>query len=114
LTGVSLNAVAQLLLKAGTTSLGTLFPSHERIYTEFFRILLQPFVMGGLICYVVSVSLWIAALSKVPVSIAYPMLSIGYIANAIAAYYLFDEALTLQKMVGIGIIVFGVALVAKS
>ena len=114
LSGVLLNAAAQLLLKAGTTSLGRLFPPNERIYAEFFRILFQPFVMSGLLCYVVSVSLWIAALSKVPVSIAYPMLSIGYIANAIAAYYLFGEALTLQKMIGITIIIAGVALVAKS
>ena len=114
LSGVLLNAAAQLLLKAGTTSLGRLFPPNEGIYAEVFRILFQPFVMSGLICYVLSVSLWIAALSKVPVSIAYPMLSIGYIANAIAAYYLFGEALTAQKMIGIGIIIVGVALVAKS
>ncbi len=114
LAGVLLNAAAQLLLKAGTTSLGRMFPPEEQILSEFFRILFQPFVISGLACYVISVSLWIAALSKVPVSIAYPMLSIGYIVNAIAAHYLLGEGLTLQKVIGIGVISVGVLLVAKS
>lgn len=114
LAGVLLNAAAQLLLKAGTTSLGQMFPPEEKILSEFFRILFHPFVISGLACYIISVSLWIAALSKVPVSIAYPMLSIGYIVNAIAAYYLLGEGLTLQKLIGIGVISVGVFLVAKS
>jgi multidrug transporter EmrE-like cation transporter len=63
---------------------------------------------------VVSVAIWILALSRVPVSIAYPMLSIGYIVNAFAAYYLFGESVTVQKLAGIGFIVVGVYLVARS
>jgi len=48
------------------------------------------------------------------VSIAYPMLSIGYVINAIAAYYLLGEAVTPMRLVGIGIIVVGVFIVARS
>ena len=48
----------------------------------------------GLACYGISVVLWLGALSRVPVSIAYPMLSIGYVVNAFAAALLFGEALT--------------------
>ena len=54
------------------------------------------------------------ALSRVPVSIAYPMLSIGYVVNALAAWWLFGESITAQKLVGIGFIVAGVYLVARS
>jgi multidrug transporter EmrE-like cation transporter len=54
------------------------------------------------------------ALSRVPVSVAYPLLSIGYIVNAFAAWYLFGESLTAQKLVGIAVICIGVWLVAKS
>jgi len=57
---------------------------------------------------------WILALSRVPVSVAYPMLSIGYIVNALAAWWLFGESLGAQKLVGIGFIVVGVFLVARS
>jgi multidrug transporter EmrE-like cation transporter len=71
-------------------------------------------VLGGLGCYVISVLIWIMALSRVEVSIAYPMLSIGYVVNALAAWYLFGEAVTAQRMVGIGTIIVGVFLVARS
>src|SRR5467141_5298762 len=71
-------------------------------------------VMAGLACYVVSVVVWIVALSRVPVSIAYPMLSIGYVVNAVAAWYLLGEAVTPMRLAGIGIIVFGVFIVARS
>ena len=67
----------------------------------------------GLGCYVFSVGIWIVALSRVPVSIAYPMLSMGYIVNAIAAYFLFGEALGAQKILGICIITVGVIVLAK-
>jgi multidrug transporter EmrE-like cation transporter len=42
------------------------------------------------------------------------MLSIGYIVNAIAAWYLFGEAVTPLRLAGIGIIVLGVFIVARS
>jgi len=63
---------------------------------------------------VVSVAAWILGLSRVDVSIAYPMLSIGYVVNAVAAWYLFGESLTAQKLIGIAFIVAGVFLVARS
>ena len=57
---------------------------------------------------------WIAGLSRVPVSVAYPMLSLGYVVNAVAAQYLFGEAVSMQRWLGIGFIVLGVWLVARS
>jgi multidrug transporter EmrE-like cation transporter len=63
---------------------------------------------------VISVVVWILALSRVEVSIAYPMLSIGYVVNAGLAWWLFGEAVTPMRLVGIGIIMLGVLLVAKS
>jgi drug/metabolite transporter (DMT)-like permease len=114
MSGVFLNALAQLLLKSGTNSLGVLFPDGVPYTKEFIRISFEPYIVAGLFCYVLSVALWIAALSKAPVSVAYPMLSIGYIVNAIAAHYLLGENLTIQKLIGIVVIVVGVYFVAKS
>ena len=112
--GVLLNAAAQLLLKAGTTRVGEFAFTLENIGPIGARLASSPFIAGGLACYVVSVVVWILALSRVPVSIAYPMLSVGYIVNALAAWYLFGEALGMQKLVGIGFIIVGVFLVARS
>lgn len=114
LTGVLLNAAAQLLLKAGTMRIGSFEFSAANVLPIGTQLALQPHILGGLACYVVSVVVWIMALSRVEVSIAYPMLSIGYIVNAVAAYYLFGESLGAQKLLGIGFIVIGVWLVARS
>jgi len=114
LTGVLLNAAAQLLLKAGTNRIGEFAFTLENLVPVGLKVAASPFVLGGLACYAVSVVVWIMALSRVPVSIAYPMLSIGYIVNAGAAWILFGESLTAQKLIGIGFIIVGVWLVARS
>ena len=114
LFGVLLNAAAQLLLKAGTNSIGHFEFSAANLVPIGFKVATQPYILGGLMCYAISVVVWIMALSRVEVSIAYPMLSIGYVVNAIAAYFLFGEAVGMQRLVGIGIIVLGVYVVARS
>lgn len=113
LAGVLLNAAAQLLLKAGTTRVGEFAFTLENVGPVGWRLATSPYIAGGVACYVVSLGVWILALSRVPVSIAYPMLSIGYVVNALAAWYLFGESLTAQKLLGIGFIMLGVYLVAR-
>jgi multidrug transporter EmrE-like cation transporter len=114
LAGVLLNAAAQLLLKAGTNVLGVITLTRENWLDMAWKMATQHFFVLGAACYAVSIVVWILGLSRVPVSIAYPMLSIGYIVNAIAAYYLFGEAVTITRWLGIGFIVVGVWLVARS
>ena len=114
LSGVLLNAAAQLLLKAGTNVTGVLSLDAQTWASTLLRIATQTyFVLGGA-CYVVSLLVWILGLSRVPVSVAYPLLSIGYIVNAIAAHFLFGEDVNAVRWAGIGFIVVGVWLVARS
>jgi multidrug transporter EmrE-like cation transporter len=114
LTGVLLNAAAQLLLKAGTNVLGAIGLVPGQIVATFISVALQPYILGGLACYVFSVAIWIVALSRVDVSIAYPMLSIGYVVNAIAAWHLFGESLTASRLLGIAVIIMGVVIISRS
>jgi drug/metabolite transporter (DMT)-like permease len=112
--GVFLNASAQLLLKAGTNAVGRFAFTAGNIVPVGMKLALEPHILGGLACYVVSVVVWIMGLSRVPVSIAYPMLSLGYVLNAAAAWYLFGEDVSLTRLLGIGIIIVGVYIVARS
>ena len=114
MTGVLLNAGAQLLLKAGTSAIGTFEYSSANIVPIGWKLATEPHIVGGLGCYVISVVVWIMALSRVEVSIAYPLLSVGYVVNAIAAYYLFGEAVTPMRLTGIAVIIVGVWIVARS
>lgn len=112
--GVLLNAVAQLLLKAGTNAIGAFEFSGANIVPVGWKITTSPYILSGIGCYVVSVVVWILALSRVEVSIAYPMLSVGYVLNAVAAWYLFGEAVTPMRLLGIGVIILGVFIVARN
>lgn len=114
LCGVLLNAAAQLLLKAGTNAVGHFEFSADNILPVGLRLALEPHILGGMACYAISLVVWILGLSRVPVSVAYPLLSIGYVLNAVAAWHFFGESLTAQKLVGIGFIVLGVILVTRS
>jgi multidrug transporter EmrE-like cation transporter len=114
LLGVLLNAAAQLLLKAGTNSIGQFAFSAANAIPIGVKLATEPHILGGLVCYGISVMVWIMALSRVEVSVAYPMLSIGYVVNAVAAYFLFGEAVSVQRLVGIGVIIVGVYVVARS
>jgi len=103
LVAVVLGTVAQLFLKAGTNAapvgLGLAF---------------EPRILAGLACYAVSMVVWILALSKTPVSVAYPMTALGFALNAMLAWWLLGEAVTPMRMAGIGVIIAGVFLVARS
>ena len=114
LTGVLLNAAAQLLLKAGTNVMGVITLTRDDWPDTLMRMATQGYFVTGVIFYGVSLIVWILGLSRVPVSIAYPMLSLGYVINAIAAHYLFGEAVTVTRWLGIGFIILGVWLVARS
>ncbi|HJV88342.1 MAG TPA: 4-amino-4-deoxy-L-arabinose transferase [Noviherbaspirillum sp.] len=114
LTGIFLNALAQLLLKAGTNAVGAIHLTASNWFETGLKVATQMPIIGGLGCYVLSVVVWIIGLSRVDVTIAYPMLSIGYIVNAIGAWYFLGEAVSMQRMLAIGVIVIGVVLLARS
>ena len=113
LSGVLLNAAAQLFLKAGTNTLGVVSFTPDGWFGQAIRVGTNPHILGGLFCYAFSLVVWIMGLSRVPVSIAYPMLSIGYVVSAVAAHYLFGEVLGLSRWIGVGFIVVGVFLVSR-
>ncbi len=114
LAGVLLNAVAQLALKASVNDMGAIHMSMGNIMPVTLRLASEPWLWVGLFCYGISVIIWILALSRVDVSIAYPMLSIGYVVNAFAAWALFGEMLSAGRVAGIGIIIIGVYVLARS
>ena len=113
LVSVSLNALAQVVLRKAMLTLGALPPLNQPIQVGLVLIG-NVWLWAGMFCYAASIGLWLAVLSRVQVSAAYPMLSIGYIVNAVAAWYLFGEALSTMKLAGIGVIVAGVFIVARS
>jgi len=114
LGGVLLNAFAQLWLKAATRISGPLLTDDGGLMNRAVQLVAVPSLWYALTAYGVSVVVWIVGLSRVPVSQAYPMLSLGYVLNIGLAWWLFGEVPNAQRVIGVGVIVAGVVLVARS
>jgi multidrug transporter EmrE-like cation transporter len=115
LTGVGLNAAAQLLLKVATRPLAHFSDFSADTLSGSVVILFKslPF-WAGMVCYGASVCVWLAALSKAPVSTAYPMLSLGYVVVAAVSVLWLGESMGPAKVLGIALICGGVILVSRS
>jgi multidrug transporter EmrE-like cation transporter len=115
LSGVGLNAAAQLLLKSATKPLAQFTAFNADVLTSSIVILFKslPF-WAGMVCYGASLCVWLAALSKAPVSTAYPMLSLGYVVVAVVSVGWLGESMTPAKIAGIALICVGVVLLTRS
>ena len=115
LSGVALNAAAQLMLKLATRGLAH-FTSLDWDTLQAGVLVLARSVAFwcGMVCYGTSLCVWLAALAKAPVSTAYPMLSLGYVVVATVSVLWLGELMTPSKAIGIALICAGVVLVSRS
>jgi len=115
ISGVLLNACAQLFLKAGTNALGgAIHLTAANWFQTFVKVITQLPILAGLTCYAVSLVVWIIGLSRTDVTIAYPMLSLGYVVSALGAWMFLGEIIPPQRLVAIGFIMVGVVLLART
>lgn len=112
LLSVLLNCAAQLLIRKGMMTIGEINVSN--VTQMLVPMMTNLYLWLAMFCYAFSIFLWMAVLSKVEVSYAYPFLSIGYVVAAIAGYYLFGENISLIRIVGIAVICLGVFLISRS
>lgn len=110
---VSLNATAQIFLRKAMLIVGTI-PSFGEPLTLLWTFMRNIYLWGGLACYAASIVLWLAVLSSNQVSVAYPMLSIGYVIAAILSFLLLGEQLPLVRIGGIALICAGVILITRT
>lgn len=113
LASVALNSVGSLLIKKGADAI-----LEEQVVRSFKGIVqhmlpaLNVYTISGLGLLGISFVLFVLVLSRLPLSIAQPMLAMTYIFVAFGAYFVFGEAITATKIAGVVIIVFGVYLVS--
>lgn len=110
LASVACGAVGQLILKAGMNSLGPLQLSLNTLVS----MATNPLLLVGIAIFGVSTLLWLLALMKADLSFAYPFLSLTYIAVLVGGAVLFQENVTLPRVIGFAMIVAGVLIVARS
>jgi multidrug transporter EmrE-like cation transporter len=108
LTSVTMGAVGQVLLKMGAGKLSNFSLTFPNIFASIISILKVPEIIIGLMLFGSSFLLWVKVLTSNELSYAYPMVSLGYVITAAFSFLLFRETFTLNKLLGILMIVSGV------
>jgi multidrug transporter EmrE-like cation transporter len=109
--GMVLNVAAQVALKFATGPTTGGEPANP--LADPWRLALNPWFLGGLVLYAVSVVNWVVVLSRMDLSVAYPLMSVGYILTLFAGIWLFNEPFSGTRMAGIAAIMIGVVLITR-
>lgn len=113
LASVTFNAVAQVLLRKAMLAAAPLPPLGEPVALAL-HLAGNLYLWLGLICFAGSIVLWLGVLSRIPVSAAYPLASLGYIIAAASGVVFLGETVTLMRAAGLVLICIGVFVVAQS
>lgn len=108
------NAAAQIMLKRGMIIVGRLSLDPSSLLGSFWRVAFNPFVVGGLFIFVVSMASHLVVLSRVDLSFAYPFLSLAYVVVTAYAYFVFNEDVNQFRIAGIALICLGTVLISRS
>jgi multidrug transporter EmrE-like cation transporter len=113
MVAISLTVTGELLLKSGMNRYGELNVSLSTLVPTAVKLFTSPFVVGGFFFVFSGALFWLAVLSRWPLSLAYPLLSISYIIGIIASVVLLKEKVTLPQILGVFVIILGVFLVSR-
>ena len=111
---VMIITVGQLILKYGVSKLGEMPTKIDDGAVFLFRALLNPLVILSLILAFVAALAWIAAVSKVELSFAYPFTSLGYVLVLLFSSLILKEQIPMMRWIGVFIIGIGVFIVSRS
>ncbi len=114
LASVSLNALAQIALRKTMLTLGQMPSELSGYFNLALNLLSNIWFMLGMGCYVISIGLWMVVLGKAEVSLAYPLLSVGYILTAVIGYFFMGENVNLIRIIGLTFICVGIIIISRS
>lgn len=111
---VGLSTAAQLLMKSGmslpsvrTAMAGGPGPALTAMFTS-------PHVIAGLGAYGIGAVLWLLCLSRIPLVMAYPLVSLAIVGVILSSVFLLGESVSVTGIVGSMLVVAGVALIGFS
>jgi len=111
LTSILMGAVGQVWIKKGLNSITDLNFANGVIHS-YFKIFLSFHVMLGLTLYAAGVFFWLYGLSKVPLSFAFPFVSLSYVLVFFLSWFYLGEQISMLRWTGLFTICLGVFIVS--
>jgi len=109
-----LGVAGQLVLKYAMSQMGALQLSADGVPMLIWRMATSPYVIGGLLIYGLGTFFWLIFLSRVPLSYAYPFISLGIVLGLLSAWGVFHEHVPPLRWVGMLVVCAGVLLVSRT
>lgn len=112
---VLFGAVGQISMKKGMSQIERI-ESIEKLLNlgTVIKIFENPYVVSGLLLYMIAAFLWLGALSTLNVSFMYPLLSLAYVLTAFFAFFFLGETLPMGRWIGIALVVIGCMLITRT
>lgn len=113
LISVLLSAASQTMLKIGMSSppIQAAMTSRDSVLQLSILVASSPWVVIGLALFGASAITWLLVLGSIDLSSAYPFVALGIALTTASSYFLLGEAIGVQKLTGVLVIVLGVLLV---
>lgn len=109
---IGFTVYGQLILKWRIPKFGPLPADSLEKLKFLISLLLDPAIFSGFAAAFLASLAWMAAMTKFELSHAYPFMSLNFVVVLLLSGWLLSEPVTLQKVLGVGLIVFGTAVAA--
>ncbi len=104
-----------LMLRDGVVRAGGLSLSLATLFSELKHLALQPVFDVGVVLYGVSSLIWFGVVSSENLNAAYPIVvSLSFLLVTLGSTLFFHESISMQKGVGIFVLLVGITLVATA
>ncbi len=115
LASILLGVGGQLAIKMGIARTGDLQALLGQSVWRFAGAVIgSPLIVAGIMLYAVSMLFWLLVLSRVDLSLAYPMLALGYVGVLLVSLFVLGEKVTAVRWIGTALIILGVMLTAST
>jgi len=110
---IAFTVIGQLLVKAGMAGVIASFSQTPKLAPLIFAGLLRPAVLAGLGCAFVAAVAWFPAISRLPISVAYPFMALPIVLVLLLAPLCFGERVLVNQWIGVSVVSFGLWLASR-
>lgn len=106
------DVVGQIVFKLGANRLPDVGTVGLRVF--LLRLTAQPWLIGGIVIYMIEFIVWVRVLALVPLGIAFPIASLNILGIVLASRIFLGEPVKRKQWIGAALVTAGVALVAQT
>jgi len=113
LSTVLFTVYSQLIMRWQVSAAGPLPVDTSEKIGYIINLLLNPWVLSGIVSTFLAGVFWLLAMTKFEISYAYPFVSLNYILVLAAGFVLFNESINAPKLAGSALVVLGIVVIAR-